>query len=425
MTKRSRANGEGSIFPYRNGYAAYVWVTTPAGIRKRKYIYGKTREIVHDKWVTLMGQARQGAITTTSQTVGQYIHYWLTEVIEPNRAPLTHSTYETMCRLYIVPGLGKKRLDRLTVRDVQTWLTKLRNTCQCCAQGKDAKRPQGKRKCCAVGRCCNAMLSPRSIRDLKTILRSALSSAITEELISKNVAALTKVPSKRTRKAQAWGSDEARAFLESAREDGDPLYAAFVLVLVLGLRKGEVLGLGWEEVDLTHRSLFIEWQVQRVRQQLLRRETKTEASDAGLPLPDICATALQERRKHQLAQRDAAGSAWAAGPAGADLVFTGQYGTPVEPRTFNRAFTARCLKAGVRTITVHDARRTCATLLVDLDVHPRIIMQILRHAQFAVTMEIYAKASSPATREALRRLGAALTSAAAPPSGTACETPNP
>ena len=62
----------------------------------------------------------------------------------------------------------------------------------------------------------------------------------------------------------------------------------------------------------------------------------------------------------------------------------------------------------MRIITVHDARRTCATLLVDLDVHPRIIMQILRHAQFAVTMEIYAKASSPATREALRRLGDSL-----------------
>lgn len=408
MSKRNRANGEGSIFPYRTGYAAYVWVTTPSGLRRRKYVYGKTREIVHEKWVKLMGQARQGAVTTTSQTVEQYVNYWLKEVIEPNRAPLTYSTYETMCRLYIVPGLGKKRLDRLAVRDVQTWLTKLRNTCQCCAQGKDARRPEGKRKCCAVGKCCNSMLSPRTIRDLKTILRSALSNAITEELISKNVAALTKVPSKRTRKAQAWTSDEARAFLESARECGDPLYAAFVLVLVLGLRKGEVLGLGWEQVDLIGRSLFIEWQVQRVRKQLLRRETKTEASDAGLPLPDLCVAALQERRTHQRAQREAAGTAWAASP-GADLVFTGQHGTPVEPRTFNRAFTARCRKAGVRTITVHDARRTCATLLVDLDVHPRIIMQILRHAQFAVTMEIYAKASSPATREALRRLGDSLT----------------
>ncbi len=80
----------------------------------------------------------------------------------------------------------------------------------------------------------------------------------------------------------------------------------------------------------------------------------------------------------------------------------------MEPRNFNRAFSARCEKAGVRTITVHDARRTCATLLVDLDIHPRVIMQILRHAQFAVTMEIYARASSRSTQEALRKLGESL-----------------
>lgn len=76
---------------------------------------------------------------------------------------------------------------------------------------------------------------------------------------------------------------------------------------------------------------------------------------------------------------------------------------------FNRVFTARCVAAGVPHITVHDASRTCASLLVDLEVHPRVIMQILRRADIAVTMEIYAKASSRATQEALRKLGESLT----------------
>lgn len=79
-----------------------------------------------------------------------------------------------------------------------------------------------------------------------------------------------------------------------------------------------------------------------------------------------------------------------------------------EPRNFNRSWDARCAKAGVRKITVHDGRRTCATLLVDLDVHPRQVMQILRHAQIAVTMENYAQASSKATRAALKQLGDSL-----------------
>jgi integrase len=86
----------------------------------------------------------------------------------------------------------------------------------------------------------------------------------------------------------------------------------------------------------------------------------------------------------------------------------GPYGTPIDPRTLNRKFVARCEAAGVRPITVHAARHTCATLLVDLDVHPRVIMRILRHADQAVTMEIYANASSAATPEALRRLGETL-----------------
>ncbi len=96
------------------------------------------------------------------------------------------------------------------------------------------------------------------------------------------------------------------------------------------------------------------------------------------------------------------------------VIFTTKWGTPIEPRNFNRSWDARCAKARVRKITVHDGRRTCATLLVDLDVHPREVMQILRHAQISVTMEIYAQASSRATRAALKRLGDSLNGSGSP-----------
>jgi integrase len=85
-----------------------------------------------------------------------------------------------------------------------------------------------------------------------------------------------------------------------------------------------------------------------------------------------------------------------------------QVGHSIEPRNFNRSWNTRYRNAGVRKITVHDGRRTCVTLLVNLDVHPREVMQILRHAQIAVTREIYAQASSKATRAALKRLGDSL-----------------
>jgi excisionase family DNA binding protein len=106
--KRTRANGEGSIFPYRNGYAAYVWVTTPAGRRTRKWLYGKSREDVHVKWVEFTGKASRGVVATKVPTLEEYVTNWLREVVEPNLAPLTFATYETLCRLFIVPGLGRR-----------------------------------------------------------------------------------------------------------------------------------------------------------------------------------------------------------------------------------------------------------------------------------------------------------------------------
>jgi len=138
-------------------------------------------------------------------------------------------------------------------------------------------------------------------------------------------------------------------------------------------------------------------QLQRVRGTLYLRDTKTETSEATLPMPDICTTALQLRKSAQTTAAPLAGPAW----QDFKLIFTTRYGTPIEPRNFNRYFHARCEKAGERRIRVHDARHTCATF-ADLDVRPRVAMQILRHAQIADTMEIYTEVSSPATREALR-----------------------
>jgi integrase len=285
MTGRARSNGEGSLFAYRNGYAAYVWVTTSVGTRERKWIYGQDRAELHGRWIDLQKQARGGPVATKVPKLAEYVAYWLKEIVAPNLAPLTYATYETLTRLYIIPDLGEKRLDKLTVRDVQTWLNKVRATCQCCAQGKDARRPEKSRRCCAVGKCCGAVPSLRTVTDLRTVLRSALSSAGREELISKNVATMIRLPVRRQRKGKAWSSDEARAFLESVRNEDNALYAAYVLILVLGLRKGEVLGLTWDDVDLDAAELTIGRQLQRVRGKLLHRETKTRASDATLPLP--------------------------------------------------------------------------------------------------------------------------------------------
>lgn len=393
----------------------HMLVTThSAARRKRRWVYGKTREQVHDKWLKLHTAAKTGAVVTKSQTVDEYWRYWLAEVvIEPDYAPQTICRYEGHSRLYIMPGLGAKRLDKLTVRHVRAWLNEARQTCQCCAQGKDAARPPTKRRCCAIGSCCQQAISERTAQSILMVLRAGLSNAVREELIAKNVAALVRVSKPRkNRKDKPWSVDEARHFLENARAADDPLYAAYVLILVLGLRKGEILGLTWELVDLDASELFVREQLQRVGRRLLRRETKTESSEAPLPLPGICVAALKLRKAQQdqdrKAQQDREREPEARGWTETGLIFTTRYGTPVEPRNFNRSFDYRIGKAGARRITVHGTRKTCGTLLAALDVHPRVAMQILRHSRISVTMEIYTDATSEATREALRKLGESL-----------------
>ena len=337
-----------------------------------------------------------------SPRLRDFLERWLDETVRPSLSPATASNYEMFSRLYIVPDLGDRKLDKLMVRDVQVWVNTLRVRCQCCFQGKDAARsvPQ----CCAIGQCCHQVASDWTVHQAVRVLRGALTQAMREELVFRNVAALVRVPVPRHKKQAVWTVDEARRFLESARSDGDPMYAGYVLLLVLGLRRGEMLGLAWEDVDLERGEALIAWQVQRVGHQLLRRQTKTPSSDAPLPLPAIALRAIERHRIEENRRRLAAGEMW--GDCG--LVFTTRLGDPLDPRNFHRDFKLRAKKAGVPVIPVHATRRTCASLLVALDVHPRVAMAVLRHSRIALTMEIYSQVSSNSTRDALKRLGGEL-----------------
>ncbi|MFE4536704.1 tyrosine recombinase XerC [Streptomyces scopuliridis] len=400
-----RGNGEGSIYPYRNGFAAYVWVDTPDGRRKRKYVYGPTRDVVHDKWIRLHGEAKKGPVATRHRTLDAFLTYWLDSIVKPNLAPLSYVSYEGSVRLYIAPHLGTKRLDKLTVRDVREWLTKLAGICQCCAQGKDAKRSAGRQRCCAAGECCEAFPSRRVIQAARDALRAALSHAVAEEEIGKNVASLVKVPKPRRRRIKPWSVAEAGHFLADGVARDDHLFAAWVLVLCLGLRRGEVLGLTWKSIDFETGELYVDHQIQRAGRQILHRETKTEESDDFLPLPALCLKALRMRRAQQTGDRKAAGSLWQDRH---DLVFTTKYGTPIEPGNLTRMFALRARRAGLRAIPLRNTRHTCSSLLVALKVHPKIAQRILRHSQIAMTMEVYAEASEEEVRAAIGRLSEAM-----------------
>lgn len=400
MTKRS--NGEGSIYKTGGRYRAYVWVETPEGRRVRKFVSGSTKEAARRAWVTLKKKADAGPVSGKSPRLEDFLSTWLTEVVRPSLARHTFATYEGAVRLYIVPGLGKHRLDALTVSDVRRWVNKLRATCLCCAQGKDAARAQS--RCCALRKCCKQFPSDSTVHQAWRVLRAALSSAQRDELVTRNVAALVRMPVPRSKTSEVWSVDQARTFLASAKSADDPYYVGYLLLLALGLRRGEVLGLAWEDVDLDRREARICWQLQRVAGSFSRSPVKTRSSEAVLPLPTACVDALRAQREFQQREAKRLGDAW----QNCGLVMTSTLGTPVDPRNFHRKFKERAKQAGVPVIPVHSTRRTCATLLVHLGVHPRVAMQILRHSQIAVTMNVYAQVSSSSSREAVDLLDESL-----------------
>lgn len=148
-----------------------------------------------------------------------YLEYWLENVVKRNRRPATYNLYEMIVRLYLIPGLGSRRLTSLSVPVVWQFL--------------NHRLEKGD--------------SIRKVQVMRTVLSAALTRAVREELLVRNVARLAELPEAKRGTIQPWAAAEARQFLAAAKSD--PLYAAFVVLIFYGLRRGEALGLRWDDID--------------------------------------------------------------------------------------------------------------------------------------------------------------------------------
>jgi integrase len=220
---------------------------------------------------------------------------------------------------------------------------------------------------------------------------------VREELITRNVASLVEPPRVKQREIRPWSLEETLTFLEAARRD--PLYAVFVLAIAMGLRRGELVGLRWSDVDLDNRVLHVRQQTQRRRGTLSDDDPKSRRSRV-VPMPALCIAPL---RWHRLKQREAfarTSIAWSE----TGYVFATRNGRPVEPRNVYRSFTRVAADAGLRVVRLHDARHGCATLLTAAGVAPRVIMEILGHSQISITMDVYTHVVHDTQREAISHM---------------------
>lgn len=368
MTSRKRnPNGAGSIWQRKDGrFEARAYVPQPDGTRKRKTVYGATWEECDEKRQELVRRDRQGIPTPSrSAKLSEWLPYWLEEYIRPNRKRTTYVKYEMHVRLYLVPLLGSRRLESLTTANVRQMISKVTGQASA-ATAKEAHR----------------------------VLRTALTAACRDELISRNVVQLVPAPRVEPRELRPWSLDETLTFLEAARTD--PLYPAFVLAVALGLRRGEILGLQWRDVDLDRRTLTVRTTLNRGGKELYLDTTKNRRARV-IPIPLMCVAPLRWQRLRQAARRDAIGADW----HDSDHVFTTRSGRPIEPRNLYRSFLRIAASAGLPQVRLHDTRHGCASLLFAAGVAPRTVMEILGHSQIAVTMNVYTHVSDDNRREAM------------------------
>ncbi|MEE1754271.1 site-specific integrase [Streptomyces sp. SP18CS02] len=401
---KKNANNEGTIYQRKDGrWEGSAYVLTTDGTYKRRSVYGKSWDEAHEKLTKLKADSLSGLpVATNKMTIAEYLAYWLANVARTKVRPTTYVNYESLVRNYVTPEFGKKKLVRLAARDIRAFLMKTAATCQCCAQGKDKKRPEHKRRCCALGKCCKKLPSDRTVRFLLVILRAALQHAVREDELPRNVARNVELSMGTKREIEPLTAAEGRRLLTAARDNR--LWAAYELAVRIGLRRGELLGLRWS--DLLDGVLTVRQALQRVGGELLIVAPKTQRSARRVALPAECVTALRAQRAQQIADQKAAGHNWKG--TGKGLVFTTKNGTPIEPRNLNRSFEALSVRAGVRKVRFHDLRHTCASLLHEQGADARMIMEVLGHSSIRVTMDIYTFVRLDSQRSAFDRVGDAL-----------------
>jgi integrase len=377
--RKRRGSGEGTI-SYRKKeerYEGKYTVQTSSG-PKRKTIYGKTYAEVRAKLAKVIGERDTGLIFDAEDlTVAEYLSRWLKGPARKNVRSSTYARYEQLSRKHLIPALGPMKLKKLSAIHLEGLY--------------EAKLEEG--------------LAPRTVNYIHVTISKALRYAVGKDLIRQNVATLAEAPQPKNPEMRTLNQEQVGAFLEAAR--GDRLEALYVLALATGMRRSELLGLKWEDVDLQARIVLV-------------RRGLTISPNGGIEIDDPkrfdskrrleisseVAAILKEHRKRQAEERMAAASgAW----RDEGFVFTTHSGGYLHPNTLYTAyFKPLREKAGVRLIHFHDLRHTYASLALLNAVPVKVVSEVLGHKDIATTLRTYAHVLPGMQAEAARTMDTVL-----------------
>jgi integrase len=313
-------------------------------------------------------------------TVGQWLAQWLDEA-QHAVARKTLERYREIVDRHLIPALGAIPLGKLQPVHVQGYY----------AQALTSGRRDGK-----------GGLSAQTVRHHDRVLNVALKRARSLRLISSNPVDDVSRPKVDHREIEVLEPDESAALLVAARDTR--LFPIVFLTLGTGLRRGEVLGLRWSDVDLERHILTVAQSLEQTRAGLSFKAPKTRRSKRTIALSPSLVEELHGHRAKQAAERPALGLR--RDPNG--LVFTRIDGDPFWPDSVTKAFAKLITKAQVRRITFHGLRHTHATDLLRAGVHPKIASERLGHASISITMDTYSHALPGLQEDAAQRIDAAL-----------------
>src|SRR5215211_5624487 len=352
MAKR-RGNNEGSIYRRKDGYWVGQYGVQSAEGTKTRYIYGKRREDVREKLTKAIADRDGGFVfDDKNMDVEEYMKRWLDDSVKGTVRASTYASYEGQVRRYIIPAIGCIKLGQLTPAHVQHLYREMQD----------------------LG------LSARTVRYTHAVLRRALKQAKRWGMVDRNVAEDVDPPRLKRDEIQPLDREQTRRLLGAA--EGDRLHAFYVVAVTAGMRPGEMLALRWSDVDLEVGTL----RINRVFSSREFTTPKTPRSRRKIELSNTARSALRAHHKRQLEEQMKKAGLW----KDHGLVFPSAVGTPLSHRNVVRSFKALLKRAGLPGSTrLYDLRHTCATLLLNSNVHPKYVQELLGHASIALTLDTY------------------------------------
>jgi len=283
----------------------------------------------------------------------------------------TYNMYRIVIYKHIIPMLGHIQLQKLTPQQVQAFYTK--------------KLDEG--------------LSFKRVRGFHSVLHSALENAVKWNLVGRNVCDLVTPPVPRRHEIQPLTQEQAQRLLKVAQNH--KLEALLTVAITTGMRRGELLGLHWQDIDLRTGSLQVKRTVNRIgKHGLVVSEPKTARSRRNIVLPAFVIDVLKQHRKRQQEIKKQAGDSWRE----MDIVFCSMVGGYIEPSNLQGWYKKLLKSAELPDVRFHDLRHSAATILLGMGVHPKVVQELLGHSSISMTMDIYSHVLPSMQQEAMGKM---------------------